>query len=191
MRMSIGPRDFGDDAIGGSSNFSDLQPSEDNVKFSRVADEAKRASGFLRASKASEKQKQIARSNPMATEMTLRGCGLPEDRTPSCGARNRVAAQIRIEMCAISSQDSTAGQVFHDPSDRRAIERGNFAVSRRRTRVGNRERAQSAIKNRARTSAVRRVESLAAEYEFHRSHMMWPCYISRRTHDKENLDAGI
>ena len=53
--MSIGPRDFGNEAVGGSRNFPDLQPSEDNVKFWRVANEAKRASDFLRASEASEK----------------------------------------------------------------------------------------------------------------------------------------
>jgi len=55
MRMSVGPREFGNEAVGGSSNLADLQPSEDNVKFWRVADEAERASDFLRASKASEK----------------------------------------------------------------------------------------------------------------------------------------
>ncbi len=54
----------------------------------------------------------------MATQMTLRGGGLPENRTPSCGARDRIAAQIRIEMRAVSSHDSAAGQVFHNPSDR-------------------------------------------------------------------------
>ncbi len=55
MRMSIGPRDFGNEAVGGSSNLADLQPSEDNVKFWRVADEAKRASDSLGAPEASEK----------------------------------------------------------------------------------------------------------------------------------------
>ena len=50
-------------------------------------------------------------------EMTLRSCCLAEDRTPSSGARNRIAAQIRIEMCAIALTDSTAGQVFDDLRD--------------------------------------------------------------------------
>ena len=54
----------------------------------------------------------------MPTEMTLRGCGLPKDRTPSPAARNRIAAQIRIEMRAVSAHDSTAREVFHNPSDR-------------------------------------------------------------------------
>ena len=55
MRMSFGPRDFGNETVSGSSNFPDLQPSEDNVKFWCVADEAKRASDFLRAPETSEK----------------------------------------------------------------------------------------------------------------------------------------
>ena len=116
--MSTGPRDFVNEAVGGSSNFPDLQPSEDNVKFWRVADEAKSASDFLRASEASEKQKQVALANPMATEMALRGRGLPEDRTPSCGARNRVASQIRIEMRTVVVTDSGACEVFNNPCDR-------------------------------------------------------------------------
>src|ERR1700722_5862316 len=123
--------------------------------------------------------------------MALRGCGLPEDRTPSCGARNRFAAQIRIEMRAVVVTDSAAREVFDNPSDRRSLERGNFAVPRRCTRIGNWKRAQSPVENRTRTSAVSRIESLATEYEFHRRRRMWPCYISRRTLNKENFDAGF
>ena len=119
--MSVGPRDFGNEAVGGSSNLADLQPSEDNVKFWRVADKAKRASDFLRAAEASEKQKQIAMPNPMATEMALRGCGLPENRTPSYGASDRVAAQIRIEMRTIAASDSSMRQVFDNSTNRRTV----------------------------------------------------------------------
>ncbi len=88
MRMSIGPWDFGEAASGGSRHLPDLQPSEDDVKFRRVADETEHAADLLRAPEASEEKKQIAASYLVPCEMTLRGSRLPEDRTPSFCARD-------------------------------------------------------------------------------------------------------
>ena len=96
---------------------ADLEPSENNVKFRRIADEAERTSNFLGAPKASEEKKQIAAAYLVPREMTLRGRGLSEDRTPSRGARDRIAPQIRIEMRAVAPPDSTARQVFDNLSD--------------------------------------------------------------------------
>jgi len=90
--MSVGPRDFGGQATGGADHAPDLEPSEDNVKFRRAADEAQRAAYPLGAPKASKEKKQIAAAYPMAGEMALRGSGLTEDWTPSRGARSRIAA---------------------------------------------------------------------------------------------------
>ncbi len=103
MRMSVSPRNFGDDAIGGANHATDLEPSEDNVKVGRAADEAERAANLLGLSKASEENKQIAAAYILFLQMALRGRGLAEDRTPSRGARNSIAAQIRIEMRTVAS----------------------------------------------------------------------------------------
>ena len=42
----------------------------------------------------------------MAGQVTLRGAGLTEDWTPSGGARERIAPQIRIEMRTVVAPDS-------------------------------------------------------------------------------------
>ncbi len=115
--MSVGPWDFSGEAIGRLGYSADLEPSEDNVKFWRAADETELASNLLGAPKASEEQEQIAAAYPVAGEMTLRGTSLPENRTPSRGARNRIAAQIRIEMRAVALADAAARQVFDKLSD--------------------------------------------------------------------------
>ena len=87
------------------------------MKVRRAADEAERASNSLGAPKASEEKKQIAAVYPVVREMALRGCGLTEDWTPSRGARNRIASQIRIEMRAVASAESAARQVFDNLRD--------------------------------------------------------------------------
>jgi hypothetical protein len=188
MRMAVGPWNFRDQPIGGASDSADLQPSKDHVKFRRATDEAERASSLVRAAETSEKEKEVAGANLLLREMTLRGGSLPEDRTPSWGTSDRVAAQIGIEMRAVASPDSASRQVFDDLCDCQSVERRNLRVCRRRSRIGNRKRAQLTVQDWARASAVRRVESLAAEYEFHLSPIAPSCYISRRTHDKENSD---
>jgi len=98
-------------------HFPDLEPSEDNVKFRRVADEAELASNLLGAPKASEEKEQIAPAYLLVHEMTLRGCGLTEDWTPSRCARNRILAQIWIEMRAVASLESGPRQVFDNLRD--------------------------------------------------------------------------
>ena len=87
------------------------------MKFRRIGDEAERGPNLLGLPEASEEQEQVAASYLVPREMTLRGCGLAEDRTPSRGARDRIATQIRIEMRAIGPANSTASQVFDNPSD--------------------------------------------------------------------------
>ena len=126
--MSVGPRDFGRELIGCARHSPDLEPSEDNVKFRRIANEAESASNLLGTLKASEEEEQIADGYLLVREMTLRSCCLAEDRTPSRGARDRVAAQIRIEMRAITMPDSTAGQVFDHPRDGRTIKREKLSA---------------------------------------------------------------
>ncbi len=117
MRMSVGPRHFRDQVTSGWRHFADLEPPEDDVKLRRVPHEANNAPDFLGAAKTSEEKKQIAAAYLLIREMTLRGRGLAEDRTPSRGALERIAAQIRIEMRAVASTDATAGQVFDNFSD--------------------------------------------------------------------------
>ena len=92
------------------------------MKFRRIADEAERGSNLLGLPEASEEQKKIAASYLVPREMTLRGCGLAEDRTPSRGARDRIAVQIWIEVRAVAPRDSTARQVFDDLRNPRPIE---------------------------------------------------------------------
>jgi len=102
MRMSVGPWDFGDDGISSADHAADLEPSEDNVKDRRAAGETERAFNLFGAPKASKEKKQIAAAYLVAREMALRGSRLTEDRTPSRGACNRIAAQIGIEMRAVA-----------------------------------------------------------------------------------------
>ena len=83
MRMSVGPRNFGDQAVGCPSDSSHLQPAEDDVKFRRIADESEYASDLLSASKASEEEKEIAAPYFVARQMALCGPSLAENRTPS------------------------------------------------------------------------------------------------------------
>ena len=128
MRMAVGPWNFRDQPIGGASDSADLQPSKDHVKFRRATDEAERASSLVRAAETSEKEKEVAGANLLLREMTLRGGSLPEDRTPSWGTSDRVAAQIGIEMRAVASTDSAARKVFYNFRDWRAAERRNFPV---------------------------------------------------------------
>src|ERR1700678_2046262 len=128
MRMAVGPWNFRDQPVGGASDSADLQPSKDHVNFRRAGDEAERASNLLRVPKPSEEEKKVARANLLLREVTLRGGGLPEDRTPSCGARDRIAAQIGIEMRAVASPDSATRQVFDNLRDCQSVERGNFRV---------------------------------------------------------------
>ena len=78
------------------------------MKLRRAADEVECAANLLSAPKASEEKKQIATAHLVPREMTLRGARLPEDRTPSRSARDRIAAQIRIEMRAVASTDLAA-----------------------------------------------------------------------------------
>jgi len=109
------------------------------VKFRRIANEAERGPNLLGFPEASEEKKKISATNLMPREMTLRGCGLSEDRTPSLAASDRIAAQIWIQMRAVAPTDSTMRQVFDNPSDRRAVKRTNFGVSGRRADIGNRK----------------------------------------------------
>ena len=115
--MTIGPRDLRGEVIVCARYSPDLEPSEDNVKFRRIADESERASDLLSAPKASEEKKEIAASYFVARQMALCGSSLAENRTPSCSASNRVPAQIRIEMRAVASTDSAARQVFYNFRD--------------------------------------------------------------------------
>ena len=115
--MSGGPRLFGGEAAGGSGHTPDLEPSENDVKFRLAADEAERASKSLGAPKASEEKKQIAAAYLLVREMALCGSGLSEDWAPSRGARNRIAAQIGIEMRAVASLESVTRQVFDNLRD--------------------------------------------------------------------------
>lgn len=123
MRMSCSPRDFGREVIGCARHFADLQPSENDVKVRRIADEAERASKLLGTSKASEEEEQVAGAHLLVREMALGGRGLAEDWAPSRGTRERVAPQIRIEMSAVASADSAARQVFDNLRDLRPVER--------------------------------------------------------------------
>ena len=189
--MSGRPWPFDGEVGCDSGDVPNLKPSENNVKCRCVADKAKCVSNLLGSSKASKEKKQIADANLLVREMALRGIGLAEDRTPSRSARDGVASQIGIKMRTVVSADTSASQVFDNPSDPQAVERRNFGVSGRRTRIGNRKRAKLTVQDWTRASAVRRIESLAAEDEFHRSRIVQPCYISRRTLDKENFDAGF
>ena len=81
--MSGCPGLFGGEVSGDCGDAPDLEPSEDDVKSRCIADEAERASDFLGATKISEEKKQIAWTDVVPREMTLRGARLPEDRTPS------------------------------------------------------------------------------------------------------------
>jgi hypothetical protein len=60
MRMSVCPRLFEDEAAGGSGHASDLEPSEYNVNFRLIPDEAEPAANLPGSSKASEEKKKIA-----------------------------------------------------------------------------------------------------------------------------------
>src|SRR5271163_4058578 len=140
MRMCARPRDFGGEFVARLRASADLQPAEDRVKLRRVADEAELAASLLRAPKTSEEKKQVPRTYRLICEMALRGSGLAEDWTPARGARERIAAQVGIEMRASAVCDSATGQVFDDLRDARAVERDLF-VGGRRSRIGNRERA--------------------------------------------------
>ena len=82
------------------------------MNLRRTVDEAKRGSNLLRLPEASEEKKKIAASYLVPREMALRGTSLPEDRTPSRGALDRIASQIGIEMRAVASPDSAACEVF-------------------------------------------------------------------------------
>jgi hypothetical protein len=117
MRMSIGPRDFRGEVIVCARYSSNLQPAENDVKFRRISDESECACDLLSLPKASEEKKKIAASYFVARQMALCGSSLAEDRTPSCGACDRIAAQIRIEMRAVASTDSAARQVFDNFRD--------------------------------------------------------------------------
>lgn len=68
-------------------------------------------------SKGSEEQKQVTWTDRIASEMALRGSGLPEDWTPSMGARDRIASQVGIEMRALLCLDPAARQVFDQLRD--------------------------------------------------------------------------
>src|SRR5258708_35992585 len=144
-----------------------MEPPEDHVKFRGVADESEHASNLLGAPKASEEKKQIAASHMVPREMALRGARLPEDWTPSRGARDRVAPQIGIEMRTVASADAAARQVFDNRRDGRTSIWRDFRVGRRRTGIRNGKRAQPTVQYWTGASTVLRVESLAAEYEFH------------------------
>ncbi len=101
--MSLSPRLLCGNGIGSWFHAPDLEPSKDYMKRPLAADEAELTSDFLGAPKISEEKKQVASRDPLLLEMTLRGRGLAEDRTPSYGARNRIAAQIWIQMGAVVS----------------------------------------------------------------------------------------
>lgn len=104
----------------------------------------------------------------MPRKMALGGAGLAEDWAPSARPPNRVATQVRVEMRAIGACDTSARQALDDRRDSRSVER-NVAVRGRRSIVRNRERAEQVVaENWARTSAMRTVESLAAEYQLRR-----------------------
>ena len=126
--MSGCPGLFGGEVSGDCGDAPDLEPSEDDVKSRRIADEAERASDSLGATKISEEKKQIAWTDLVPREMALRGARLPEDWTPSRGARDRIAAQIRIEMRAVASTDLAVRQVFDNLRDWRAVEWRNLLV---------------------------------------------------------------
>jgi hypothetical protein len=191
MRMPSGPWDFGCEAARGRRDSSYLEPSEDDVKLRRATNEAKCISDLFGVTKASKEEKQIAAVYLVASEMALRGSSLSEDWAPSRGARDRFAAQIGIEMRAVASVESAACQGFDNPGDWPSVERPNIPVSRRRSRIRNRKRAQPTVQYWVWTSAVRRVETLAAEDEFHLSRIAQPCYTSRPARDKENFHAGF
>ena len=121
MRMSCCPRDLGRDAIGRANRPPDLHPAVDDVKLRRPADEAEPASDPLGLPEAPvEKEEQVFLL--VAGQVTLRGSGLAEDWTPSGGAHERIAPQIRIEMRTVVAPDSAARQVFDDLRNRRAVE---------------------------------------------------------------------
>src|SRR5271169_3525612 len=188
MRMACRPRQLRSDTLSRANHPPHLHPPVNDVKLRRPADEAEPASDALGLSEASvEKEEQRLRL--VAGQVTLRGTGLTEDWTPSRGARERVAPQIRIEMRTVVAPDSATRQVLDDLRNRRAVERANFAVRRRRSGVGNRQRAQLTVEDWTRASAVRRIEAFAAEDELHRSRIAPSCYISRRTRDRESYDA--
>lgn len=115
--MSVGPRNFGHEVTVRGGDSPDLEPSEYRVKFWRARDEAKRASNIFDAAKTSKEKKQVAWANLVAREMALCGARLSEDRTPSGAARNRLAAQIRIEMRAVASTNAASRQVFDNLRD--------------------------------------------------------------------------
>ncbi len=100
--MSLSPRLLSGNGIGSWFHGPDLEPSKNYMKRRLAADEAELTCDFLGAPKISEEKKQVARTDPLLLEMTLRGRGLAEDRTPSCGACNRIAAQIWIQMGAVA-----------------------------------------------------------------------------------------
>ncbi len=118
MRMPSGPRNLSGQIVGRARDPADLQPSEDDVKLRRATDEAERAANLLNTPKASEEKKQIAWTHVVTREMTLRGARLAEDRTPPGAARNRIAAQIRIEMRAVATADLAVSQVLDNLRDR-------------------------------------------------------------------------
>ena len=140
------------------------------MKFRRISDESECACDLLSLPKASEEKKKIAASYFVARQMALCGSSLAEDRTPSCGACDRIAAQIRIEMRAVRPADVVyvaSREVFDNLRDGRTSRWKDFRVGRRRTGIRNGKRTQLSVKDWAGASAVRRIESLAAEYEFH------------------------
>ena len=81
-------------------------------------------------------------------------------------------------MRAVRARYSSARQAFDNRRDAGSVE-GNIAVRGRRSIVGNRERAeQVVVENRAGASAVRRVESLAAEYQLRRRYPCGPASVT-------------
>src|SRR5271163_770078 len=152
MRMACRPRQLRSDTLSRANHPPHLHPPVNDVKLRRPADKAEPASDALGMSEASVEKKE-QRLRLVAGQVTLCGSGLTEDWTPSRGAR--VAPQIRIEMRTVVAPDSAARQVLDDLRNCRAVERANFAVRRRRSGIGNRQRAQFTVKDWTRASAVR------------------------------------
>ena len=121
MRMSCSPRELRGDTIGRANHPPDLQPTVDDVKLRRPADEAEHPSVPLGLPEASVEKKE-QRRRLVAGQVTLRRSGLTEDWTPSSSAHERIAPQIRIEMRTVVPSDSAVRQVFDDLRNRRAVE---------------------------------------------------------------------
>ncbi len=126
-------------AVGGQlDDLAYLHPAVQHVQVGRAADEPKSARRSLDASEPSEEEEQVADPDLMPRKVCCCRSRLPEYGPPSTKARERIAVQVGIEMCAIAAAYATAGELLDHRRDRLALMIAYFVVAEARGGIGNR-----------------------------------------------------